>query len=481
MSKKTIKSRLFVDSLIVNTASLVEKIVFFIANIIVARYLSVEHFGEYATALAYATFFSYLTDIGINSTLVRALNLEAKYSNEHFTNAFIVKGALAIVMYSIMLLSLSFTGFNLDVLYLTMILGMVRIGNEFMKTYYAVDEARQKFIFPSVVNIIYVLMFLAGIIAVVICGGNYYHISFVRLAVVIGAIVILSFHVFRKFTFVINRYLTIQFIKTTIPFSVIAVLWNFSLRINAIIISLILGTKEVGIFTNSIVFVDTLSIIPNNIQRIIRPALYKALEKNDIGKFQFAFDILTKYFGIISFYIMIVLVFFSGEIITKIFAGKYYEAIPVLEVLALAVPFVFNMASIIIIGLDKQVILAYILTIATVINIFMNILFIHIWGLSGAAFAVVFTYGIIFISGHIYLAYKAKLSLNRVLQYYIILIGVSTLCYYVYKLWLTHRALFFSFTIVSVLYCVLVLLMMMKKDDIRIIREMVSINKGNIA
>ena len=64
-NNQTPKSTIFRYSIIVNAASFVEKLLFFILNIIIARYLSVEHFGQYSTALSYATFFSLMTDIGI--------------------------------------------------------------------------------------------------------------------------------------------------------------------------------------------------------------------------------------------------------------------------------------------------------------------------------------------------------------------------------------------------------------------------------
>jgi len=61
---------------------------FFIADIIIARYLSVEHFGEYSTALSFATFFSIMTDIGNNVTLVRALHLESQFKNNIYNSWF---------------------------------------------------------------------------------------------------------------------------------------------------------------------------------------------------------------------------------------------------------------------------------------------------------------------------------------------------------------------------------------------------------
>ena len=217
----TTKAKIFKDTVIVNSASLVEKVLFFFLNILIARYLTVEHFGEYSTALSYATFFSLMTDIGINVTLIRALNLEKEYENEHFTNAFYLKLGLSVTMYIVMAISLLLTGYNRDVINLTLILGLVRIGNEFMRTYYALDEAKQQFLFPSVVNSLYVVFFFLGVVAVIFFQGNYYHLCLVRLVVVYLFIALLTVHIFKKVKFRLKIPLFIAFIKSAIPFSTI--------------------------------------------------------------------------------------------------------------------------------------------------------------------------------------------------------------------------------------------------------------------
>ncbi len=60
MKTKSDKKRVFVNTIIVSGATIVDKFLFFVINIIVARYLSLADFGEYSTALVYATFFQFL-------------------------------------------------------------------------------------------------------------------------------------------------------------------------------------------------------------------------------------------------------------------------------------------------------------------------------------------------------------------------------------------------------------------------------------
>lgn len=472
----TTKAKIFKDTVIVNSASLVEKVLFFFLNILIARYLTVEHFGEYSTALSYATFFSLMTDIGINVTLIRALNLEKEYENEHFTNAFYLKLGLSVTMYIVMAISLLLTGYSRDVINLTLILGLVRNGNEFMKTYYALDEAKQQFLFPSVVNSLYVVFFFLGVVAVIFFQGNYYHLCLVRLVIVYLFIALLTVHIFKKVKFRLKTPLFITFIKSAIPFSTIAVLSNLTFRINAIIISLMVGTTKVGFFSNSILFVDTLAIIPGNLRRILMPTLYSALEKNDESKFQFSFDILSKYFGIVSFYLMMILFLYSEFIIKAVFGGKYLESAILLKIIAFSVLFVFNVASIVLVGKDRQDILSRIMLFATIVNIVANIVLINIFDVEGAAASVTLTYGVIFFMSHYYLRKLESIKMIPVFRKYVIMgliVCVASLCYefLIYK----NFSLPGSFATITILYGLLIILFVMDRDDIRIFKEILGL------
>lgn len=419
-----------------------------------------------------------MTDIGINVTLVRALNLEKEYENEHFTNAFYLKLILSVTMYIVMAISLLLTGYNRDVINLTLILGLVRIGNEFMRTYYALDEAKQQFLFPSVVNSLYVVFFFLGVIAVILFQGNYYHLCLVRLVVVYLFIALLTVHIFKKVKFRLKTPLFITFIKSAIPFSTIAVLTNLTFRINAVIISLMIGTTQVGFFSNSILFVDTLAIIPDNLKKILMPALYSALEKKDVSQFQFSFDILSKYFGIVSFYLMLVLFLYAETIITTVFGNKYFNSAILLQIIAFSLPFVFNVASIILVGKDRQSVLSRIMLVSTIVNIAANIILIKILNIKGAAVAVTITYATIFFMSHYYLRKLESIKMVPAFKKYVIIGAIVFVTCLLYELLnFKHVFLYVSFLLISFVYGLLTVGCIMNKDDIRIIQEMLGVKK----
>ncbi|HPJ16193.1 MAG TPA: oligosaccharide flippase family protein, partial [Spirochaetota bacterium] len=73
MTKSNNKKIIFLNTVFVISETIINKFAFFIINIIVSRYLKEVKFGEYATALGFATYFAMFSDIGINTTLVRMI------------------------------------------------------------------------------------------------------------------------------------------------------------------------------------------------------------------------------------------------------------------------------------------------------------------------------------------------------------------------------------------------------------------------
>jgi O-antigen/teichoic acid export membrane protein len=265
MDKKSDKSRILINSVFISGSTVFNNLIFLIINIIIARYLSVEHFGEYTTALAFATFFSTLVNIGINQTLIRAINLESTLEREHFGNALIIKTSLAIIVYSAMALSLYFTNYNRNTIYLAFIFGLVRIGNEYLSVFYAVYEAKEKFILRSIFLVFFSLSFLLGTVIVVLHKGNYFHFAYIRLFIVILFIVILILVTMRHFSIRFDITTIRKFTRSAIPFSLATIYTNIRQRISLIILSLMEGTRETGIFNNGAIFFSTLEIIRNNV------------------------------------------------------------------------------------------------------------------------------------------------------------------------------------------------------------------------
>ncbi|MFW6365915.1 MAG: oligosaccharide flippase family protein, partial [Spirochaetota bacterium] len=293
--KKNNKQRIFLNSIIVFVNSIADKGIFVIISIVLARYFSVDDYGVYTTALWYATFFSSFTNIGINQSVIRSINLESQYDREHFANALLIKTVLAFIVYLSMVLSLFIISktssmYDGDTIYLILVFGIIRIGNEYLQVFKALYEAREKFFTSSLILTSFSLSFLMGTVVVIFVNGSYFHVAYIRLGIVIAFIALYALLTFRSFQPRFDPKTLRRFIEGAVPFGLSTIFNNTYQRLNGIILSLIHGTVYTGIFQNGFIFLSTLQFIPSEFRRVLLPFLYKNAIDKKAHMFQFAFE-----------------------------------------------------------------------------------------------------------------------------------------------------------------------------------------------
>ena len=466
------KKRLFLNSAAVFFATVLDNAVFFIVNIIIARYLSLEHFGEYTTALGYATFFTTFTDIGINGTLQRMISKDPSRERQHFGNTIALKTVFSVGAFALMALSLPFTNYSHSTVCLTLIMGMFRIGNEYHQTFTALFDVKERFFLSSALRSTFCVSFLCATVCVVLLRGDYFDLAWARFAVVAAFIVILFFASFRIVMPSIKKETMRDFFLHSIPFGASSIMLIFYQRFNIILLSLMHGSIQSGIFSNGYMFFSTLFFIPANAVRVLLPYLYRADPKRDREKFQFAFNFYSKVLLIGGFWITLVIVICAQPIIRIIFGSKYDASIPVLQISALGIPFVFSVGSTIITSVDRQRVLTRIQLAGLAVNIAASFLMIRFWVSEGAAAASVLTYGFVNIAGIVYLSAAGVVSSRFYWLCFAELTAVSAGVWMLMTRLLPDLPLVPSALITSVLFLVPVAALMLRRNDLRIVREM---------
>jgi len=471
------KSRVFINSGIVFASTIIEYLIFFAINLIIARFLSVEHFGEYITALGYATFFSTITNIGINQTLIRLVNIDPGKEKEHFTSAFVIKCILGVIIYLIMAISLWFTNYSHQLIYLTLIMGVFRIGSEFISAFYSLFDAKETFIVSSIVRIIFSALFLILTLGVVMFNGDLFDFAYVRLWLVVLFLFILGITSRKYITKNITKQSLLNFTKESITFGIFNVLVNAFHRTNIIFLSLIHGSIYTGVFSNGFIFFTTLFFVPINLSRVLLPYLYKTPFEKDKNKFQFAFDIYTKYLTMLAFYFLMGGLLFSKDVIYLVFTNKYHDSIPVLQIITIGIPFVFTIAPTLITSLDKQPVLTKIHVYGFIVNIVSNGILIYLFKSVGAALAAVLTYLFVYIASHYYLAVNNYINISATVKNLLYQILILSLCFLV-KLSLPHNIhWFYLMAAVSMVWLTFNLLFVFNSNDLRILKEIIRVDK----
>ncbi len=356
-------------------------------------------------------------------------------------------------------------------------MGLFRIGSEIHSTFYSFYDARETFILSSAYRVTFALLFLLLTIAVIFYKGGIFDFAYVRLWLVVAFIGILILTTIRIITLKIDYSSLVEFLKESIPFGIYTILMNVYQRVNIIILSLFHGSIYAGIFSNGFVFFTTLFIIPVNLSRVLLPFLYKTTYTKESEKFQFAFDIYTKYLTMAAFYFTMGALLFGKEVMYLIFSKRYHDSIIVLQIISAGIPFIFSIAPTIITSLNKHRVLTKIYIKGFILNIVSNILLIWFLKSEGAAISAVVTYGYVFFAATYYLIKSNIITAESTIKAFTFQIAILLSCYLIKEYFLNNTYWILSLVVISFIWIIHEFIFVMNKTDARIIMEILNINK----
>ncbi len=471
----TDKTRIFLNTLIITTSTILEKGIFLFINVVVARYLGLGQYGEYTTALAFATFFSMITDMGINQSMIRELNYEGEQGKTFF-NIVLFKVFVSVAVFLVFLVSILFTNYNRDVIYLTVIFGFVRFIDEYIRLYNTYYEASNHYILAACYRLLFALLFLGSVFAVIYIHGGNREIAVSRLVVVLLFFGLITYSLLKGRMKEIDPAYMINFSRETIPFASIFISNNIIFQGSLIILPLLHGSIYTGIFQNAYMFLTTLMFIPASFDRVFIPYLYQQNHDDNTEKFQFSFEIIAKTYSFISFYIMTILYLYSDYIIVAIFGAKFKDSVLTLKILTIAIPFLFNAAYIMLTSLNKQDIVSRLLKYIAFASVALNLVLGYFFKVSGTAAATVLTLFCIFLISNIAVKKHTNLGISHLISGYLKGFFIFGVC------WLLHGLLLIksqaaAMLVTTIIFIWLNNIFLITNNDYRIIFEMLNIGK----
>jgi O-antigen/teichoic acid export membrane protein len=464
----SLKKRLLFDSVIVTGANIFDNVVFFVVSAMAARYLSVGNYGEYTTAIGFATFFIAFCDIGLNQSFIRSVSIEDDRLPIVAGSMIILKTLLSFATYGVLCVSLLFAGYSHSTIVMTMIFGGVRLCSDYLKTFFDFYDANRRFVVSTVLKSMFSISLLAVTLVAVKLDRGLYSLFTYRLgAALIMTVLVLSIvlcSVKRLPVFSLKH--TAIFLKQSVPFGVSTALSNAYQRVGIIFLSLIQGTAVSGLYSNALLFFTSFLFIPKSVSRVLLPLLYRMNQRGSRGKFQEALDVYGKYFAIAGFYIALMVFLFGGSVITFFFGDKYSESVPMLRIIAAAIPFIFTIADTVLIALDRQKDKMVIEISALVVMVLLNLLLIPRFGGEGAIVSIAATYVLLFVGYHLYIQFKLGISVFGVFVVNAKLLSLTALSILLIDPFISKFSVISGGLIASALYAVLILLFVLSKNDL---------------
>lgn len=371
---------------------------------ITTTYLSVEGYGEYVIIYEFLAFFGIAADLGLFTIAVRDMSEKEKEIPKIIGNILslrtilVILTMLAAIITVFLIPAYADTRIPMGVALASLTVFLAIING----TITSVLQVKLKMEIASIATVLGKAVSLGFMVYVVFWGfptdtaTGFYMLIF---AGIVGnlAMVFFTNHYVKKITPLVYRFdldLWKEVMVKSLPYGIALILNTIYFRIDSILISVIRGQEEVGVYGVAMKMLENFAILPLYFMNSVLPVLTKSL-KDQAARYKeiirYAFDFLAALAvpivvgGVILAYPLIFIVS-TPEFMSRLDEGFYGSDIA-LQILLFALLFQFLnvLFAFILLAVKKQSKLLYINGACVIFNIIANIIFIPIYGFRGAA------------------------------------------------------------------------------------------------
>ena len=392
--------------------------------IYLARYLGTVGFGKYSFVFAYLTFFGVITDLGLRDILVREMSRDPSSAPKLFGNAYIIRLLLTIfaVAFSVIVItSISYPEDTTTYIYIAAFTLLFISFSDFYGTIFQTNLRMEYAIFAKLVfkvlsaGLIFWIIFSHGTLMQVI------------IALVFSEMVktLINYLFSRKFVrprFEIDFALWKYFFKEALPLALTSVIWVIYYRIDVVMLSMMMGDAEVGLYSAAYKLSEPFSFIPYALLVPLFPVMsasFKTSEERLIKSYRLSF----KYLLIIMLPIAMGVSILSDKFIFLIYGAEFSGSAAALKILIWGLVLSSGSATFgnLFVSTGKQKLGTYITALSAFGNIALNFILIPLMSYVGASIASVitaflaFTMGFYFISRNLRVLPLHKISIKPIL------------------------------------------------------------------
>jgi O-antigen/teichoic acid export membrane protein len=401
------------NTILILIVRIVSRIVALIAVIIVSRFLGSTQFGEMQTAVTYGGLIGTLTDMGFSALYIREGARHTDQLSRYWNNIASVKLVGAVIGIPLLLAALYVAG--VTSLFLPAFAILVLSGYQLLlrNTLYAMQQLT--------FEIIEIIPETLIVLALVVAGVNMhagtgwflwtYAISYAFACAYFGIVLIAKGVLRPGISF--EPGLLVPWVRVAIPLGITFIITTVYFKVDVPILQRFRPYDEVGWYTLAYKPFESLLFIPFALRSVVFPVL-SVYHRRSPGR---VLPLAEKFFKalIILGWPISVGVFMLAPQFNS-FLGLYPQSGPALQILALAIVFMFadNTFAATLNAIDKQNVFAFVAMVGLVVNVGVNLVVIPRYGYLGASWAVVVTEAALVVVG--WLVLRAQLGTIRVVS-----------------------------------------------------------------
>ncbi|HEY8740771.1 MAG TPA: flippase [Candidatus Dormibacteraeota bacterium] len=409
----SLAARTFRNTALVVTARLLSKVMVFAVILIVIRAMGNEgsgNYGRFTSLVVYAALVSIVADLGLRPLFTREVAKDNSLLTPYLNSILSLKLVLSVPVLAILYgaVALGLPGLTPYVLPTFALLVATSFSNQLRATFYAVGQLRYEAIAIMAESLVLLVAAVVAALAHLPWWSFLwvYTASYAFTAVYAAIIAVRRFG--HGFHFDLQYARLSMLARESLPFGLTVVLSTLYFKIDVPILKVFTSFVAVGIYGAAYKYLEAVVFVPQTLMDPIYPALSQ-LAQNSLERLAGAATKTYKLLAVVGFPVSLGMVVFAAPVIRYTIPG-YEQAIPVLQVLAVGVFFLFvnNVFLYTLNAMGRQSDSTRLALISLVVNVALNLLLIpsrnpYIGGYMGAAWATGLTEIGLFIGGWFYL------------------------------------------------------------------------------
>lgn len=383
-------NRTIINTIAVFSGSVAMQFFGLVMGIILARYLGPEHYGEYSFAISVCYIFKVFTDFGMNDLFVRDIAADKQLTSKYLGVSLIAKTLFALISICILYLFMRLSGYSEKMITYALIFSFHIFFVAQLSTIDSIFQAHEKMennaylsIITGSLGLIFILLLVynnESLTYIIVSRVLVFFISFLIGIYMVGKIISWPSINF-GFDFLVSV------VKKASMFLTIGLIHTLYLKVDIIMLSKIKGESYVGYYTpaaNDLFF--GLFIIPGTIATVVYP-IFARHYRESFERMRESVNFSVKLLLLIGIPISVGTFILANKIILFIFGDQYQHSVVVLQVMAIAISFMFvrEPLGFAIASIGKEHLLMWLNAFFLVMNIILNLFLIPFYAHVGAA------------------------------------------------------------------------------------------------
>ena len=365
------------------------QLVFFL----LARYLGVVGFGKLSLALGNTDLFSIMADFGLGIIVTREVAADKERAARYIANTMVLKVALASISAMLIVLFINISPYPRDIRLLVYIfiptIFFNAMSGPFVYIFRAYEDMRQESKISMATNFFYVSL---GLSAIYFKADIFLFAIITTICSLVGLSLAAAIYQakYRVFERKLDTTLVRGLLKAAFPVGIGIILFMAANRIDVILLSLLKGIKDVGLYAASYRLISVLLFLPYVLATSIFPAISQWSKQGKTQDMRRLAQGLLKAVMIIAIPAAMFVSLHSSRIIELIYGESFLKSADALRIavwyLAISFP-AFIFTHILLLSRAKQ--FTYFNLIGLVASVIFNLLLIPPLGIAGVAVSAV--------------------------------------------------------------------------------------------